>query len=54
MNELEKPYTDAIMETLQAILSSDKTLIDKGQQQLIVLESRSGKFTNPPLPLTQI
>jgi hypothetical protein len=50
MNELEKPYTDAIMETLQAILSSDKTLIDKGQQQLIVLESRSGKFTISPTP----
>ena len=43
MNELEKHYTDAIMETLQAILSADKTLIDKGQQQLNVLESRYGE-----------
>jgi hypothetical protein len=44
MNELEKHYTDTIIETLQAILSSEKALIDKGQLQLNVLESRSGRL----------
>ena len=44
MTELEKHYTDAIIETLQAILSAEKALIDKGQQQLNVLESRSGIY----------
>jgi uncharacterized coiled-coil protein SlyX len=43
MNELEKQYSDAIIETLQAVLSAEKVLIDKGQQQLTVLESRQGK-----------
>ena len=43
MNELEKHYTDAVIETLKAILSSEKALIDKGQHQLNLLESRSGK-----------
>lgn len=41
MSDIEKQYTEAIIETLTAILSSEKALIDKGQQQLSVLESRS-------------
>ena len=43
MNDTEKHLSDMIIETLKEILSSNKSQIDKGQQDLTLLETRAGK-----------
>lgn len=40
--EIEKELAHVIFQTLNQALSSDKTLIDKAQQQLSVLQIRKG------------
>lgn len=42
MLNIDKDYSLIIHQTLQAILSPDKTLIDQAQQQLKVLQVRQG------------
>lgn len=42
MINIDKDYSLIIHQTLQAILSPDKSLIDQAQQQLKVLQVRQG------------
>ncbi len=44
MINIDKDLSLIIHQTLQAVLSPDKTLIDQAQQQLKVLEVRQGKL----------
>jgi hypothetical protein len=42
-DQIDKELTHVMVQTLQAALSADKTLIDQAQQQLKVLQVRHGK-----------
>lgn len=42
MQNTEQEYLQAIISTLKSLLASDKALIDAGQKQLEVLQTRSG------------
>jgi hypothetical protein len=44
MDDIDRQYIVAILESLEAALSPDKALIDKGQHQLSALESRPGMY----------
>ena len=45
MTNIDKDLSLIMLQSLQAVLSPDKQLIDKAQQQLKVLEVRQGKLT---------
>ncbi len=44
ISDIDKEFAHVITETLKAVLSPDKALIDQAQMQLKVLQVRQGLF----------